>query len=161
MAKPNDPTEREKWEWEKITHIAERAHDREHDFYVRTVHLINGAAAITLLAFIGNIVSSEEIGKSFNIGELTDPLIWFVWGTALATLAVGFAFFSNRAMVESSRNRKERYDEIPYVAETAKSKLWMKWTYALQVAAMISTSAALGFFIYGMFEIRNVITNLL
>ncbi|RBA25075.1 hypothetical protein [Herminiimonas fonticola] len=53
--------------------------------------LINGAAAVALLAFIGNMVSSNK--SSVVIGT-AEALVFYVFGVLVAAVATGLTYFS-------------------------------------------------------------------
>ena len=97
------PLEHQQWLHEQNMRAAERAHDGATDFAaktntaaieaaylaLRTAMLINGGAAISVLAFIGGLASRGGISLQ-AITQTAGTLIWFAAGVALATLSMGF-----------------------------------------------------------------------
>ena len=86
---------------------AERAHGTITDFAsktntaaievanlaLRTAMLINGGAAISVLAFIGGLASRDKVSLQ-AITQTAATLVWFATGVAVATLSMGLAYFT-------------------------------------------------------------------
>src|SRR5664279_3937789 len=99
------PSDHEKWTYELNVEHAQRAHDKADDFFasnneaaiktselaLRTLMLINGGAAVAMLAFIGGLTSKGTIviGK---FGTVADSLTWFAVGVACAAAGTGLAY---------------------------------------------------------------------
>lgn len=163
--------EHDKWKYELDRAAAERAHDQELDFFnrineatvnagvhvVRGLIIINGGAAITVLAFIGHLVSADSGNFMPKLSKLTAPLEYFAWGVGLASAATALAYLTNYSIACVS-NSKERTFEFPYLAETRDSKRWYNAAVFFQVLAVLSVAVSLGLFIYGMLEIKTVIS---
>lgn len=162
-----------RWEYEQNRALAERAHDQESHFFeemnerasnnaniaLRTLLLINGGAAVTMLAFIGNLVSVDGAQFSNMLADLTSPMLWFVWGVALTVVAIGFAYFTTYCFVAGSYHKGRHY-EHPFIRETSASKRWLRAGGVCQIIAILLALASLGFFIYGMRDVRNAISAL-
>jgi hypothetical protein len=71
------------------------------DAAIRTLVLINGGAAIALLAFLGHVVA--QTGGTFSGEMLAQSMALFVGGVAMAGLAAGLKFLT---MLLSSWNEK-------------------------------------------------------
>ncbi|MEP0942742.1 MAG: hypothetical protein ABJH63_08460 [Rhizobiaceae bacterium] len=165
----NEPTEREKWDWEQRKHVAGRAHDREFEFFtqsndssmtnsnitLRTLVLINGAAALAILTFAGNLLTSED-GNQFS--NMVSNIEWFVWGVALATFGIAMAYFVSYCITAGSGAR-ERTWEHPYILDTVATKRWLWAARIFHVLAILVALASLGMFVYGMLEISHAMLN--
>lgn len=98
-------------EQERIDHqanirAAERAHDANNELYdqlnqaaigsanvaLRAFLLINGGAAVALLAFLGSLAGQID---GPDIVTLATPLMDFAIGVAVAALAAGLAYLTN------------------------------------------------------------------
>ena len=113
------------------TKLAERLHDqmtqlhqsvneaamRGGDAALRAALLINGGAAVSVLAFIGGLAAQDRI-KLDQLKDVAGSLTLFAFGVIAAVLAMGFAYFTNfvGATFVLSYLRK---GEFPYF-ETAK-----------------------------------------
>lgn len=165
---PNDH-EYEKWKYEQNRIMAERAHDAAREFAsnsndaaiasgnhtLRALIIINGGAAIAVLAFIGQIVSGNaELGE--KLSDLTAPLSWFAWGVALATLSVGLSYLTNYCNASAATKHDMHY-EPPYVRKTSSSDHWTKATVCFQIIAIIAAIISLVFFIFGMVEVSDAV----
>jgi protein-S-isoprenylcysteine O-methyltransferase Ste14 len=153
-----------RWKFEQDRQLAERYHDKETDFArgssqaavenaniaLRTLVLINGGAAVAVLAFLGGI---DETKTSELLDDLTLPVVWFAWGVALAALGIGLAYLTNFCITNSIWDRKHNYVH-PYVVETPKSQSWSRWATFFQVLAMIAALGSLGCFLTGIYSVR-------
>ena len=167
---PQDPNH-QKWSYEQNRSVAERQHDNETDFgnrasadaitsanhVIRALLLINGGAAIALLAFIGQLVSRETSQSVLKLSEVTAPLTWFAWGVSAAVCSVAFAYLTNFSTASSSVSKSRSYVH-PYVEDNPTSKRWTMATWFFQFHAMAAAAISLGFFIYGMLEVREAIS---
>ncbi len=157
---------------------AERAHDRQWEFIksaneaavetgnhaVKALILINGGAAIAMLAFIAQVVSAEtgvlpDGAKVAALINLTAPLGWFAWGVACAAGSVALGYLANFGMGRSSSSTKWDY-EHPYIHSTPQSKRWDFWVGLFQAVSVGGAAFSLGFFVYGMLEVEAVISAL-
>jgi hypothetical protein len=167
------PFEYEKWSHELKLRAAERAHDNANAFSsdtnsaaidganlaMRTAVLINGGAAVSVLAFIGGLASQGKLTLGPKLTEIATTLLWFASGVAAATLCMGLAYFTNYCIAAHSSLMLRQY-EHPYLAETGTSRAWKHAAITFQVLAIIGTFGSLGLFIYGMFEVKNAISHL-
>lgn len=159
--------------YEQNMALAQRMHDQEFEFSqsvgqaainsgtfaIRTLVIVNGGAAVALLAFVGSLVSGDVEGFLDNLADLTSPIMWFVWGVALASGSVGCAYFTNYSIAASS-SKKERVWDHPYVTDTTASKWWYRASAAFQILSVAAGVASLVCFIYGMVDVRDAITAL-
>ena len=101
---------------------AERAHDTLTDFAsktntaaievanlaLRTAMLINGGAAIAVLAFVGSLASRDKVSLQ-AITQTAATLIWFATGVAVATLSMGLAYFTNLFIAQDATFRQKNF----------------------------------------------------
>jgi hypothetical protein len=94
---------------------AVRAHDRAHgvsealneatlkagEVPIRTVMLINGGAAVSVLAFLGGLVGQGRVTVK-RMTDVSSSLLWFAGGVALAVAALAFSYFTNFAPTAQS-----------------------------------------------------------
>jgi hypothetical protein len=67
---------------------------------IRTVMLINGGAAVAVLAFIGALVRDEGVTIK-QISGVSGSLLWFAGGVAMAVWAMALSYFTNLCYVRS------------------------------------------------------------
>jgi hypothetical protein len=166
------PFEVQKWAHELLRRDAERAHDKIAEFgltinraaidnanlALRTAVLINGGAAISVLAFVGGMVAQGKIEVGPPLAEISSALIWFACGVAAATLALGFAYFTNYCIVGQASRRELRWQH-PYVVPTSTSKRWLAAAYIFQAIAVVLGLGSVGLFVKGMVEVRDAISH--
>jgi hypothetical protein len=122
---------------------------------LRTSVLINGGAAIAMLAFIGGLVGKEPTTIA-KLKDVATSLVWFASGVACGTAGMAFSYFTNYCSGSLS-NSMQRTWEHPYVVDDPTSKGWRRATNAFQAASVICGLAALVLFIIGMVDVRNAI----
>ncbi len=150
--------------------LAKEYHDREHQFgfqvaqfasenaarALKSVLLINGGAAIALLAFIGNFVAADEDRFADRLAELIAPVIWFAWGVALSVISMAFAYLTLYCAANRSHSRDRVWDH-PYNVDTAASRRWHVGAVLTEVIATITGFTSLGCFLWGMYAVREAI----
>jgi hypothetical protein len=164
--------EYQKWTHELKLRDAERAHDSTTDFAaktnaaaldnanlaMRTAVLINGGAAVSVLAFIGGLNSQARVPLASLI-PIAASLVWFAVGVAAATFAMGCAYLTNYSIAGDVVHRKKQW-EHPYILPTVRSRAWRCAAILFQWVAIIGALASLVLFVYGVIEIKNAIGHL-
>jgi hypothetical protein len=167
MAK--DDNQWQRWKYELDLAVAHRAHDIANEFQkwsndaalnnaniaLRTLVLINGGAAVALLAFVGSLATAVNEFEA-NVAVLAAPLQWFAFGVALAAFGIGLAYFTNYCTTGSSAASEHTY-EHPFIKSTKASKRWRLAAITFQVLAVASAVTSLVLFVCGMFGVRAVI----
>jgi len=162
--------EQEQRQAEQKQRLAEREHDRNSDNVVkqvlaavesghhalRAILLINGGAAVALLAFIGAIASKEGVS---SVADLAATIQWFAFGVAVSAAAIGMAYLVNHCYAISLRAMENDWDH-PYVKETPSSKRWERGADVLNVSTILTALVALGLFVYGMLNVQNEVAKL-
>ena len=77
--------------------------------------LINGGAAVSVLAFIGGLAAQSRI-KLDQLNMVANSLGWFAGGVAAAAAAMGFAYLTNYLAGKVERSF-EKWPQPPYVRE--------------------------------------------
>ena len=162
--------EHKKWLYELNRAIAERDHDFElkhglrlneaainnGNLIARALLIINGGAAIAVLAFIGRLIPSNKPENWLIITPLIDALMWFAWGVAMTAIAMAFAYFTNYCNSSVSYAR-DRFYEHPYIRENDKSRRWMCLGITSQCSTLIFAGSAIVLFVLGIFEMDGII----
>jgi hypothetical protein len=160
------------WTHEQNQRLAERAHEYNTEFFHRTnessiknaestvkaAMLINGGAAVSLLAFIGGLTAQGKV----PLGELhvfAGCLVWFASGVALAAGMSGFAYFTNYCIAGHAIRMSRTWDS-PYLVETPQSTRWKRLAVGFHFAAIATGVASLVVFVCGMISVRNAILHL-
>jgi hypothetical protein len=175
-ANPSDqepPFEYRKWVHELQRRDAERAHDdvtafaaktneaaiENANLALRTAVLINGGAAVSVLAFIGGLASQGRVTLGPQLNQISSCLVWFASGVAVAALAMGFSYFTNYCIAANASSRLRQW-EHPYTAESNKTRKWRCAAIVFQILAIIGGFGSMGLFIFGMIEVKNAIAHL-
>jgi hypothetical protein len=112
--KPDEPD----WRYVMARDEARRAHDRADGFFkqvneaaIKTGEstcqaclLINGGAAVSVLAFIGGLVSKDVIGVS-QLAAVADSLIAFAIGVVAAVAGMALSYLVNYLTAEQAGSR--------------------------------------------------------
>jgi hypothetical protein len=64
----------------------------------RTLVLINGGAAVSVLAFVGGLISQGKLSLGAQAAGVTRALLLFALGVLASALGVAFAYFTNLAV---------------------------------------------------------------
>jgi hypothetical protein len=125
---------------------------------IRTVMLINGGAAVSVLAFIGALVREDGLTLKEVTGVSTS-LLWFAAGVAMAAWALALSYFTNfcRAGSESSKTCTW---ERPYIIDNKQSQWWLWWANRFHVGAIVWGVLSLLAFVVGAFVVHNAIIRL-
>jgi hypothetical protein len=144
-----DPA-REKWELTK--QAAERAHElsdkytfemnkavlKNSEAVVRSLILINGAAAISVMTFVGALAARPSV-PAHQIAAIAKGLEWFAGGALAATLTAAFAYLTNYLYMWAEQRKKRDY-EHPYLHtnETSNRRLfWGQMCHYLAIALVV------------------------
>lgn len=172
MSDQQPSEEYQRWRFEQERAVAERHHELEWQFVansneaaisnanvaLRTLIIVNGGAAITMLAFAGNLVSSDKYAAP-QLVALTAPLWWFAWGIAIAVGSMMLAYLTNYSITSSVASRTHQY-EHPYVESNRQSRTWQIIALIFNIAAIITALGSLSFFVIGMLQARSAINAL-
>lgn len=149
--------------------LAEREHDRVQSIVAKTeeatiksaegairiVLLINGGAAVSVLAFIGSLASQGRV--SFDrLNTIAGSLIWFGCGVGSAAICAFFFYLTNISYSYATGTQTRDYNH-PYVHQTPCSRQWRCAGLIFHWTALLSAGAAFGFFVYGIVDVRNAI----
>ena len=73
-----------------------RATGKSGQAVLKTATLINGAACVAILAFLGQVLGKQLSVETVVIAKgLADALLFFVWGVVLSTAAAGTTYLTN------------------------------------------------------------------
>jgi hypothetical protein len=120
--------------------------------------LINGGAAISVLAFIGGLASRDKVSLQ-AITQTAGTLVWFAVGVAVATLSMGLAYFTNLCIAQDATFRQKTFQH-PYLQETDKSRVYKQTAEIFRWLAVFGAIASLVLFICGMFAVKCAVGSL-
>jgi len=167
MSDQPTPQEHEKWVYEQVRDEKRRAHDRFAEFHLalsesaiksseltlRTAVIINGGAAISVLAFIA---AQGRIGVS-QLGGIADCLILFALGVASATAGMCFSYLTHYFTFAGQESNKLS-GEPPFVQSGPTTKWWKLSARVVYDLAILACLASLILFVMGMFDVKDAIT---
>jgi hypothetical protein len=125
---------------------------------IRTVMLVNGGAAVAVLAFIGALVREGGVTVK-QVSGVSGSLLWFAGGVAMAVLALALSYFTNYCYVGSETSRVFAFDH-PYIIDGANTWKWRYWGRAFHVGAIVWAVLSLVAFVFGMFDVHHAIVRL-
>ena len=144
--------------WDSIFDSLNEAAIKASETALRTAILINGGAAVSVLAFIGGL-ASKDIVKIDRLSDIASSLLIFALGVALAAAGLGFSYCTHFLSAGVINTYGRGFDH-PYVTSGLKTPKWIRWRNTAHVLGFIAGIAALGFFIWGMFSVRAAISHL-
>jgi hypothetical protein len=153
----------------ELRRIAEREHDvalgrtqaieeaalTELNNALRALFLLNGGAAVAILAFLGGLVGRDQIGH-LELAVVARTLIWFAIGVVLSTLASLAAYSANIAQANAAWAGERQYDP-PYFQNTDLSNQRYAaatvWQWVWWIAAWLSLVA----FLFGIYKVMGAV----
>ncbi|MBR0962234.1 hypothetical protein [Bradyrhizobium japonicum] len=165
--------EEEKWKTEKRREDAHRAHDKSTEFHtyinqatidagslaLRTLVLINGGAAVAILAFLGAVASKDKI-DFVQIGAVANTLKYYAAGVASAFVAMTLAYLTNYLMVSVETFKNKIYVH-PFVVETDRSRKMARLNRIFHVLTLLASLGSLGCFVIGMWSTSAKVTSMI
>jgi hypothetical protein len=162
----------EKWVHEQKMGDARRAHDNHHSFFnamgeaaiksseltLRTSVIINGGAAISVLAFIGGLVGHGKIAVG-DLGPIAESLSMFAFGVAAATFAIGLSYLVHY-LTQAISNSQSLNWEAPFISNGSHTKALIRTRHVVHVIAILVGLTSIVLFVCGMIEVRNAVLNL-
>ena len=163
----------QKWIEENLRQDAIRTHEANHELVIkandatiasgqlaiRTILLINGAAAIALLSFLGGLIGGGKLQLGFQMEPVTSPLVYFAWGVVFSAVSMGFGYMANYTAAGILQSFTSTWKH-PYLEKTDYTKRWQTANVVVQVLSIGSALVALGAFVCGMIVARNAIANM-
>ena len=150
---------------------ARRAHDRLDEFaqsindsaiksadaVLRNCLLINGGAAVAILAFMGAVIS-KDAGSHKIIGDIAGSLTYFAWGVIASVVALGLSYIVHFLTYKTATSQKKVW-EYPYIVPGKDTAWWgrLKITLHLLAVALAVLSAVL--FVIGLFAVKHAVTS--
>jgi hypothetical protein len=156
-----------KWKAEKLREETHRAHDKSNAFHtyvnqaamesanmaLRTLVLINGGAAVAVLAFLGAVAAKDKINFS-KIGDVAFTIRYFAIGVALACAGMALAYFTNYFMA-GVETHKDRTYVHPFVSDNDKTKRMKRFNTVFHVFSFLCALSSLILFVVGMYAASN------
>lgn len=122
---------------------------------LKAAGVVNGGAAVALLALIGNMVDKDATA-SISGEAIGFALLIFVAGVSASALASGGAYITNYLYVTAGTARTWDY-EHPYVHHTRRSKVY-EWSGAFfHVLSVLLVLFSYSSFLYGSYVSRDLV----
>ena len=122
---------------------------------VRSLFLINGGAAIAVLAFIAQVYDGDS---HLTVADVANALLWFAVGVAFAALAACGTYLTNFSYSSASASRTQTW-EHPFSEETRSSVFWLRAGYGFHILTILTALAALATFLIGVYQLAGILQN--
>jgi hypothetical protein len=151
---------------------AQRAHDRHAELHrtyfeaasksaevaVKTSVLVNGGAAVAVLALMGGMLG-KDILTVRQVADVSSSLMWFACGVGAGITALAFIYLMNYSAAARTRWQIRVY-EAPFVQDTPQS-WYMRHVYTIAHTIAVAVAViSVGLFIYGVLDVRDSIARL-
>ena len=157
-------------QYERNMRAAERAHDLANDLGMRMNEasardaqeaikialLINGGAAVVILAFIAGIVGRTNISLS-DLRSVAHSLFWFAGGIVLAGITAACAYVAN-SLYSANQFEQDRIWEHPYLRHNERSRRAFRWARFFNWLGFILAWISLALFIGGVFATAHALS---
>jgi hypothetical protein len=162
--------ELERQDQQRAVDHARRLHDRLDEFSTestraaienanlvfRTAVLINGGAAVSVLAFAGGLISQGKLGQGPQASDISFALLLFALGVLAGALGIGFAYFTNYCVTGHYQSRIKQWEQ-PYLVETPGSRRWAYGATFFRTLAIACGFGSAILFVSGVLQVRNAI----
>jgi hypothetical protein len=150
---------------------ARRAHDEMAEFagtankaaidnvglVFRSLLLINGGAAVSVLAFVGGLISQGKFSLGAQAAGVAHALLLFAFGALASAAGTGLAYFTHLSVAGHALTVARQWDP-PFVVETPTSRRWFRGSIIFLSLAIVSGIAAAALFLCGIVEVSHAIT---
>jgi hypothetical protein len=126
---------------------------------LRACLLINGGAAVSVLAFIGGLLSKGLIEDPQQLKPVADSLVPFAWGVSLAVLGMGLSYAVN-FLTGQYMNSKTKTWAHPWSEPGEKTWIWGVLRDLTHVVAALAGVASVVVFVSGIFAVRNSVEHI-
>jgi hypothetical protein len=116
------------------------------DALLRTIILINGGAAVAILAFIGGLASQNRIQME-QLSSVANSLLIFAFGV----------FF---AIISMALNYGTLYFTAMHAQSFKEHSLWATAKRVAEIASLVTTAISILLFICGAFAVRDAVVRL-
>jgi hypothetical protein len=116
---------------------------------IQTAILVNGGAALSVLAFVGTLAGPDHVGLD-RLGGVIFSLIFFAAGVAAGGLCSLLAYVTNRSILEEAATMRRTANGLE---ETDQSKRWKRIAKWANWIAVVSGLVALAVFVAGVVSI--------
>jgi hypothetical protein len=121
----------------------------------RMIIVINGAAVVAMLAFVGNFATRGQL-----LAGVADSMIYFASGVVSGTVTLGATYFANFAGT-ATLHSMDQIREWPYLRENAGVRVRRGITFFFMAVAMLSGVIGLILFAWGTWKIKDAIRALI
>lgn len=151
---------------------AVREHDRHHErllkaneaaiqagqVAIRTAVVINGGAAISILAFIGGLVGQGRLAIE-DIRSVADSLLPFAVGVVCGLGSLGASYLAQYC-VRTSNELVERVFSPPYLYVPPGAARWSSAATAMRAIGVLAGVGSVALFVAGMLDVHHAISGL-
>ena len=127
-------------------------------FTIRSAIVINGGAAVTVLAFIGGLAGQGRVAMA-SLMDMSNGLAWFSAGVAIAALASGTAYLALHLQSEALGSISKNW-EPPFVRQKPAAILWQRMQNIAQLGAVFLALVSVVLFVFGMIDVKYSVTRL-
>ena len=122
------------------------------EFALRMSLLVNGGAAISLMALMAHLTIPER-------HRLANTLVWFASGVALAVSGLVFAYFTNYFMAGYASSLSRNWIP-PFISDGPRTQSKRRLNFVFHCLAVAAGLASLAAFVRGIFHVRAALTQL-
>jgi hypothetical protein len=167
------PFEERKYGHDLVREDAHRAHDNSDTFHtytnqaaiessniaLKTLIVINGGAAIAVLAFLGGVASKEKIDFA-TVAPVAYTIRYFAFGVALTMAAMAFSYLTHYFMTGIEGSRLKSYNH-PFIVDGPGTPRLRLFNRIFHIAAIVAAFSSLALFLVGMYAASDKIAHLL
>jgi hypothetical protein len=148
---------------------AHRAHDAVTEHYVaanegaikagdlvlRNCLLINGGAAIAILAFMGNVLTKDPSTRKL-LADVASGLNYFVGGVVAAMVAMGLTYVDHLLNWKHATSQTKVWIH-PYIESGDRTVLWARLKNTTHATTVVLVAASVGMFVWGLLAVEHAV----
>lgn len=125
------------------------------DLALRSCLLINGGAAIAILAFMGNVVTRDPASHKL-LADISCGLIDFALGVVAAVVAMGLTYFDHFLNWKHATSQKRVWTH-PYIEPGDRTAFWARVKTTVHVITVLLAIGSVVAFGWGLFAIAHAV----
>lgn len=142
---------------DEFSHRIDDSAIRSADVTLRNCLLINGGAAVAILAFMGTVFSKDP-GSHKIIGDVAGGLTYFAGGVITSVVALALSYIVHLVTGKTASSQKKVW-EHPYVVPGNQPQWWARLKITLHVLAVALAVFSAVLFVIGLFVVKHAVTS--
>jgi hypothetical protein len=125
------------------------------DLILRNCLLINGGAAIAILAFMGNVLTKDPSSRKLLL-DVSGGQNYFAIGVVAAVVAMGLTYVDHLLNWKHAVSQRKVW-EHPYLEPGDRTALWGRLKNTTHAITVLLAAVSVGMFVWGLLAVERAI----